>query len=107
MFVLARKSKRTARSCNKSGSTVLDYPKTPGPCHYHKQDWYFPVPLHTQNPAGLPGFQANFFSRKRACHLLERANAEGEFLFFRRRLTGFTVVRPATWLCLEYWETTR
>ena len=30
-------------------------PKTPGPCYYHKQDWYFPVPLHTQNylnPAG-------------------------------------------------------
>ena len=20
---------------------VLDFPKTPGPCYYHKQDWYF------------------------------------------------------------------
>ena len=43
-----------------------------------------------------PGFPAYFFSRKRVCLLLERANAEGEFLFLRRRLTGFTVARPAT-----------
>ena len=26
---------------------VLDFPKTPGHCYYHKKDWYFPVPLHT------------------------------------------------------------
>ena len=34
---------------------VLDFPKTLGPCYYHKQDRYSPVPLHTQNylnPAG-------------------------------------------------------
>ena len=43
---------------------------------------------------GKSGFPA-YFSRKRACFLLERANTEGEFLFFRR-LTGFTVARPAT-----------
>ena len=23
------------------------------PVLYHKQDWYFPLPLHAQNPAGL------------------------------------------------------
>ena len=45
---------------------------------------------------GKSGFPANFFSRKRPCLLLERANAEGEFLFFCQRLTGFTVVHPAT-----------
>ena len=45
---------------------------------------------------GESGFPANFFSRKRACLLLERANAEGEFLYFPRRLTGFTVARPET-----------
>ena len=45
------------------------------------------------------GFPANFFSRNRACLFLERANAEGDQLFFRRRLfTGFTVVRPVTFL---------
>ena len=43
------------------------------------------------------GFPANFFSRNRACLFLERANAEGDLFFFRRRLyTGFTVVRPVT-----------
>ena len=45
------------------------------------------------------GFPANFFSRNRACLFLERANAEGDLFFFRRRLfTGFTVVRPVTLL---------
>ena len=45
------------------------------------------------------GFPANFFSRNRACLFLERANAEGDQFFFRRRLfTGFTVVRPVTFL---------
>ena len=44
---------------------------------------------------GESGFPANFFSRKRA-RLLELANQEGEFLFFRLPQTGFTVARPAT-----------
>ena len=49
------------------------------------------------------GFPANFFSRKRACLFLERANAEGDWFFFRRRLlTGFAeVVRPVTSLLLS------
>ena len=47
------------------------------------------------------GFPANFFSRNRACLFLERANAEGDLFFFRRRFfSGFTVhvVRPVTLL---------
>ena len=30
------------------------------------------------------------------CHLLERANAEGVFLFFQQRLTSFIVACPAS-----------
>ena len=101
---LGQKSKRTARSCNKSGSTAwagvglsedsrsLSLPQT--------RLVFSSSFTHTEScwssGEGESGFPANFFSRKRACLLLERANAEGEFLFFRRRLTGFTVARPAT-----------
>ena len=87
---------------------VLDFPKTPSPCYYLKQDWYFPVPLHTQlylNPAGpsgeaKSGFPANLFSGNHAWFFLERANAEGDFFFFHRRLLTdiFAVVRLVTLL---------
>ena len=107
MFVLARKSKRTARSCNKSGSTgstaragvglsedsrSLSLPQT----RLVFSSFFTHTGSCWSSGEGESGFPANFFSRKRACLLLERANAEGEFLFFRRRLTGFTVARSAT-----------
>ena len=111
MFVLARKSKRTARSCNKSGSAAG------AGVGFSEDTWSLLLPqerlvfsssfTHTElsescwssSGEAKSGFPAYFFSRNRACLFLERANAEGDLFFFRRRLfTGFTVVRPVTLL---------
>ena len=73
--------------------------QAPGPYYYHQQDWYFPVCSQVDrestasgNPGTVvmlfssgkakSGFPANFFSRKRVCLFLERANAEGDWFFF-------------------------
>ena len=133
-IVFARKSKWTARSCNKSGSTAgagvglsedsrsLSLPQTrllfsssfthtescwsTGEGESGFQANFSSSLTHTEScwssGEGKSGFPANFFSRKCACLLLERANAEGEFLFFRRRITSFTA-RCRPWLCLEFW----
>ena len=104
MFVLARKSKRTAPSCNKSGSTAGAGVGLSEDCRSQSLSQtrlvFSSSFTHTEScwssGEGESGFPANFFSRKRACLLLERANAEGEFLFFRQRLTGYIVARTAT-----------
>ena len=68
---------------------MLDILKTnAGPCDYHNQDWYFPVPVHTfkyQNAAGRllakPNlvFQQTSFPSNHVCLFIEQANRERFF----------------------------
>ena len=80
---------------------VLDFPKTQGPCYYHKQDWFFQF-LYTHRIIWILlvlFWQSQiWFSRNCVCLFLERATTEGDLFFFRRRLlTGFFgVVHPVT-----------
>ena len=56
-------------------------------------------PCWSSSGEAKSGFPANFFSKNGVCLFLERANAEGDLFFFRRRLlTDFPVVRPVNLL---------